>query len=134
MNASTTRSRGVLGSAKALPNQGALMSSETLKQSCPTVSSGNSTQFRIRLPARHAARWLALPLKLREHVAGIVFGSFTVGIKLEELAAVASELRLARLSINNVLQLTLLHDAPLDAKRIDAALDRINTILGERTP
>jgi hypothetical protein len=110
------------------------MSAETLKQSCPTDSSGRSTQLRIRLPARHAARWLAMPPKLREHVAGIVFGTFTAGIKLEELAAVGSELRSARLAMTNALQLALARGSSLDAKRIEAAAAKIDQLLGGRRP
>jgi hypothetical protein len=134
MSAATTRSKGVLGVAAATPDQGGLTGLGTLNQSCPTADNGRSIRFRISLPSRHAKRWLALPRRLREQIAGIAFGAFTEGFKLDELAAVASELRLARLALNNVLQLTLCADTPLDAKRIDAALDRINAILGERTP
>lgn len=134
MSATKTRSRGVSGSATALPDQGALLSAETVKQSCPTASGSNSTQLRIRLPAKHAARWTAMPPRLREHVAGIVFGSFTEGVRLDELAAVGSELRLARLALTNALQLALVRGASFDAKRVEAAVAKIDRLLGGLRP
>jgi hypothetical protein len=42
----------------------------------------------------------------------------------------ASELREARLTVQNALQLALLHGTPLDVRRVETALDRINHILG----
>ena len=129
MNAPRARSGGVAGRSEALPDQGAGLSSETVRQSCPTADRG-STQLRIRLPAAHAARWLALTPKLREHVAGIAFGSVLEGVELAELIAVASELREARLAISNALQLALVRGATLDTRRVGAALDRINSLLG----
>jgi len=131
MKAAKTRSKGVLGVAAATPDQGAQSSAETIEQSCPTDSKGSSTtQFRIRLPARHAARWLALPPKLREHVAAVIFGAFTAGISLEEMASVGSELKSARLAMTNALQLALARGASLDAKRIEKAVAKIDRLLG----
>jgi hypothetical protein len=139
MKRSIAELQGVSGMAPAIPDQGAQMAQppragETVEQSCPTDSSGRSTQFRIRLPARHAARWLRLPPKLREQVAGIVFGTFTAGTTLEELVSVGSELRETRIAIINALQFALARGASLDAKRIDAAVQKIDQLLGGRRP
>ncbi len=133
MNVASTRSKGALGVAAATPGQGAQSSPETIAQSCPTSSQvKRSTQFRLRLSPRHAQRWMALPPGLRTHAANVVFGAYTLGIELRELLEVASELRSARTTINNALQLALARGGRLDAERIGAAVDRIAALLGER--
>jgi len=129
MTASQTRLGGVQGRAKTLLCQGAQLSAETIEQSCQTAATG-TTQFRIRLPAEHAARWLSMPLKLREHAAAAVFGLAVDGVDLHELTAMASELREARLVVQNAMQLALVKGATLDTRRVESALDRINKILG----
>ena len=98
------------------------------EQSC--LSATGTIQVRIRLSASHAKRWLALPPGVREHAAAVVFGLGIDGVDLRELPALASELREARLVIANALQLSLIKGATLDTSRINAALGRINAILG----
>ncbi len=84
----------------------------------------------MRLPEHHAKRWLALPPGVREHAAAVLFGLGMDGADLHELPAMASELREARLVIANALQLSMVKGGTLDTRRVESALDRINTILG----
>jgi hypothetical protein len=133
MNGAQPRSKGVSGKAQACPDQGAPVSDPTLEQSCPTANQPDtSTYFRFSLPASHARRWLALPPRLRKQAAGIVFGSYTMGIRLEDLPTVGSELREARTAINNALQLALIQRTSPDMDRINSALDKINSLLGQK--
>lgn len=60
----------------------------------------------------------------------MIFGLGMDGVDLHGLPAVASELRETRLAVQNAMQLALVKGATLDTRRIDAALERINTILG----
>ena len=129
MKAPKALPRGSQGSAEQLLCQCAQLSAETIEQSCPADARG-TTQLRMRLPDRHAKRWLALPLGVREHAAAVVFGLAVDGVDLHELPGMASELREARLTVQNALQLALLHGTPLDVRRVETALDRINHILG----
>jgi len=63
----------------------------------------------------------------------MVFAASMEGIELHELPEVASELRKTRTAITNALQLALHRGgAPLDVRRVHAALDRINSLLGGR--
>ena len=84
----------------------------------------------MRLPDRHAKRWLALPPGVREHAAAVLFGLGMDGMDMGELPAMASELREARLTVQNALQLAMVKGATLDTRRVESALDRINRILG----
>lgn len=134
MKPSKAKNGGVLGRSKNLPDQGAQMSLETIEQSCPTDDKIKSKQIRIRLSAHHAERWLSLPPRLREQVASLIFGASTENVDLQKLAEVASELRQARLSINNVLQLALLHDRAPEDLLLKKALEQINALLGKNEP
>ncbi len=129
-------SRGVLGRAQPLPDHGAISESsledETKWQSCPTEKLPSSTQIRIRLSPIHAKQWLALPPRLREQVASIVFGSFIERVDLAKLAEVASELKLTRLAINNALQLALSAGTSPDSLSVENAVRNINNLLGEK--
>ena len=129
MKAPEARPGGVQGRAEPLPCQGAQSSLETIGQSCPADSRG-TTQLRMRLPDRHAKRWLALPPGVREHAAAVLFGLGMDGMDMGELPAMASELREARLAVQNALQLAMVKGATLDTRRVELALDRINRILG----
>lgn len=132
MNGAKNHSRGVSGRAKLLPDQGAQESLETKEQSCHTTTTKNSTQFRLRLSPLHAKRWLALPPALREHAASVVFGAFMERVDLSELVVVSSELKKARLSIINLLQLALLRDSAINTEQAEAVLERIASLLGEK--
>lgn len=134
MKPSKAKNGGVLGRSKNLPDQGDEMPPGQLHQSCPTASKVLSRRIRLSLPSQLASKWMSMPPRLREQVAGIVFGSFTEGLDLKDLAAVASELKMVRLAINNALQLALETEHPLDRERIQHALDRINNLLGEKRP
>lgn len=141
MKASKTPKGGVQGRTEFLPCQGAHLSLETNEQSCPTKScptkssptkSRGTTQLRMRLPTRHAERWLALPSQVREHAATALFGLGIDGVDLQELATMTSELRAARVAITSALQLSMVKGAALDVRRVESALGRINQILGGR--
>lgn len=132
MNGAKNHSRGVSGRAKLLHDQGAQESLETKEQSCHTTRQVSSTQFRLRLSPLHAKRWMALPPALREHAASVVFGAFVERVDLSELVVVSSELKKARLSIINLVQLAELRDSPINAEQAEAALVRIAAILGEK--
>lgn len=138
MKESKTSSRGVSGRGLPLHEQGAEIRTqskgETFRQSCPTDDKVKSKQIRIRLSAHHAERWLSLPPRLREQVASLTFGASTENVDLQKLAEVASELRQARLSINNVLQLALLHDRAPEDLLLKKALEQINALLGKNEP
>ena len=134
---------GVQGRAKTLPCPGAPMAKRTLKDDSPEVGdgpaeqsghadSGGTTRVRIRLPNQHAKRWLDMPLGVREHAAAVVFGLAVDGVDLHELPSMASELREARLVVKNALRFALLNGTPLDVRRVESAVDRINHILGGR--
>jgi hypothetical protein len=135
---SAMTSRGVLGRAEPLPDQGAVFENaqafETKRQSCPTEQTTRSKQIRIRLSPLHANRWLALPPRLREHIASLVFGSFTEQVDLNRLVEVASELRRTRISIINAQQLALLFNGSLNTNHINAALEKIAALLGDKLP
>lgn len=94
------------------------------------AGSGGMGRVRLTLPEEHAKRWLALPLGLREHAAAVVFGLSIEGVDLNELPGMASELREARLAVQNALRFALLNGTPLDVRRVESAVDRINHILG----
>ena len=132
MNGAKNHSRGVSGRAKLLPDQGAQMSSETIEQSCHTTRKVSSTQFRLRLSPQHAKRWLALPVAVREHAASVVFGAFMERVDLKQLVVVSSELKKARLSIINLLQLAELRDSPINTEQAEAFLEHIASLLGEK--
>lgn len=131
MKAPKARPKGVQGEVERSPCQGAQSSLETIGQSCPAEARG-TMQLRMRLPERHAQRWLALPPGVREHAAAVLFGLGMDGVDLHELPAMASELREARLAVQNALQLALVKGAALDTHRVESALDRITNILGGR--
>jgi len=128
--------KGVSGNAKPFHDQdGAQIrnqSGETFGQSCHTTTRKKSTQFRLRLSPQHASRWMELTPSLREQAANIVFGAFTEGVDLGKLVVVSSELKQARLSIINLLQLALLRDSAINTEQAEAVLERIASLLGEK--
>jgi hypothetical protein len=141
MSAPKTRPRGLQGSAEQLLCPGAPMAKRTPTDDSPEVGdgpaeqsgehdTGGTTRVRIRLSEKHAKRWLALPLGVREHAAAVVFGLGVDGVDLQEVLKMASELREARLAVQNALRFALLNDAPLDVRRVESAAERINHILG----
>jgi hypothetical protein len=130
---------GVQGAWRRPPCHDGLMAQprlggETADQSCPTPQHTPLTcskQFRIRLSHYHADRWQKLRAA-RQDAADLCFGAHTEGIDLAGLPGVASELRTTRLAITNLCQLAHSHGASLDLDRAHAALDRINSLLGDQ--
>ena len=53
-------------------------------------------------------------------------------VDLKQLVVVSSELKKARLSIINLVQLAELRGSPINAEQAEAALTRIAAILGEK--
>ena len=140
MKASKTPKGGLQGRAKPLLCPGAPQAKRPPKDDSPGgdrpaeqsghADSGATGRVRLRLPEGHAKRWLALPLGVREHAAAVVFGMSMEGVDLGEVLKLASELREARLALQNALRFAVLNDAPLDVRRVEAAAERINDILG----
>lgn len=134
MKALKTPPKGSLGKAERFPDQGAQMAGKPDEQSCHAANTRKTAQVRLRLPEQHAEQWLALPPGVREHAAAVVFGASIDGVDLHDLPTLASELREARLVMQNALQLSLVKGAVLDTCRINDALNRINKILGGHQP
>ena len=132
--------KGVSGILE-IPDQGAVLTSLTAnchkRQSCQPKTPKQTPpkqQLRLTLPNEHAKQWLSLPLRLRKQVGGIVFGSFVSGVALKDLAGLVSELKMARLAMNNAFQLALDKGATLDILLINQSVEKINRLLGEEHP
>jgi len=96
----------------------------------PLSTTRRTHQVRINLPNDQGRRWTDTPPKLRKKLAPVVFGAAIVGIDLGQLVAAVTELHLIAVELQQVL--VMAKDAPLDVARINAVLDRIEALTGDR--
>ena len=124
---------GVPGTPKPGGVCEAALAAETKRQSGLSASAGRrSLQFRIRLPDHLGHRWTVFPPKLREKLAAVVFGAAIAEVDLAQLAAAASLLHQTGVALRQALLLAKMRGVPLDVARINAAVERIEALLGER--
>jgi hypothetical protein len=131
--------RGVSGSALAHPDQGAVdrfaHANRTQRQSCPCPSAvpgapDGSTPIRLHLPFSETRRWLRLPPKLRRKAIAAILIAHTEGVDLKMLGA--SWMQLHQLSLHLRALLLTARASGIDAARVSAALDQLETLLGGR--
>ena len=107
---------------------------QTKRLSGQSVSPARRThQVRINLPNYHGEIWESYKPKLRKKLAPVVFGAAIVGIDLGQLVAAATSLHLIAVTLRQLLMFANLRGEALDVPRINALIERIETLTGDRS-